>query len=278
MNRSHRNAFLASLTILISGCTTSQHKEAKDSAPALRYVGSSTIANFIREAKPAYHQVQFALDTEPESVGGEAAILEGRADLAGVAGDPKPETLKKGVAASLIGKDAIAVIVNQSNPIADLTRIQLKEIFTGKVRNWREFGGPDLAIHPFIVGPASATRNVFRSAILGDADYAGCEVVRPDANVVMKVEAEQGGIGQISFSFLNACGHAKALAVDGQAPSPLNPNYSITRPLYLLWWPGRARVAEFVSWTRTSQAQSLLLKRFALARAEEVDGKLGGAR
>lgn len=255
--------------VVVSGAKPPQG----NSQPVLRYVGSSTIANFIRDAMPAYGKVRFILDTEPESAGGEAAIMEGRADLAGVAGHPNPETLQKGVVATLIGRDAIAVVVNRANPVTGLTQSQLKDIFTGKVDNWKLLGGPNLPIRPFIVGPASATRAIFRSAVLGPDDYTGCEAVRPDADVIAKVGAEPGGIGHISFSFLPAGGRVKTCAVEGQQPIPTNHGYPIARPLYVLWWSGRARVAEFISWTSTPEARAILLKRFALAPGMKRHGE-----
>lgn len=259
---------------LLAGCahTPAGHHDV----PVLRYTGSSTIAQFIRDAEPAYGKVRFTLNTEPESTGGELALLSGETDLAGVAARPSPETLNKGVAVSSIGQDAIAVVINQANPITGLTRDQLREIFSGKIRNWKEVGGPNLAIKSYIVGPASATRKVFRSAVLGEADYAGCELVQPDSAIPMNVEAEAGAIGHVSFAFLVQCGHVKALAVDGQPPSPSNADYPISRPLYLLWWPGRAQVADFISWTRSSEARAILLKRFALPRSSVASQPEGG--
>ncbi len=261
---------MATLTMLVGAAAVRAQDSSK---PVLRYVGSSTIANFIRDAEPAYGRIRFILDTDPESAGGEIALLEGRADLAGVAGKPKPETLRKGVVATLIGRDAIAVVTNPANPVTSLLRSQLKDIFTGRLHNWKELGGPDLAVRPFIVGPASATRKIFRSAVLGAEDYAGCETVRPDAEIITKVAAEPGAIGHVSFSFLSAGGPVKACAVEGQRPVPTNFGYPIARSLYLLSWPGRTRVAEFISWTSTPKTRALLLKRFAPAPAMRHHGK-----
>ncbi|MFQ5928147.1 MAG: hypothetical protein ACE5MK_00495 [Acidobacteriota bacterium] len=88
MNRFSATGLVTALAIVAVWAT-----QAQPITPTLRYAGSSTIAHFIRDVEPVYGQVRFVLDTEPESVGGELAILEGRADLAGVAGHPKPETL-----------------------------------------------------------------------------------------------------------------------------------------------------------------------------------------
>jgi phosphate transport system substrate-binding protein len=230
----------------------------------LRYAGSSTIANFLRDAEPAYRRVQFLLDTEPESAGGERAILEGRCDLAGIAGRPRRETLEAGVVATLIGHDAIAVVVNRANPVPGLSRAQLRDVFTGRIPSWTAFGGLRLPVHPYIVGRASATRNVLRSAVLGEADYAGCTEVRPDADVPARIEADPGGIGAISFSFLDSCRGVRMVAVDREEPTPTNPRYPIFRPLHLLWWPTRERASQFVAWTRTPRARAVLMRRFAL--------------
>lgn len=260
MNRLPACNLFSTLALVMAGCASAP---PADNLPAVRYVGSSTIGHFIRDAEPAFGQVRFILDTTPESVGGEQAIREGRADLAGVAGRPRPETLGDGVIATLFARDAIAVVVHPENPVSSLTSTQLQGVFTGATRNWKDLGGPDLEIRPFIAGPESATRSVFRAAILGEADYDGCEVVRPSEQMVAKVQAQPGGIGQISFSFLVTDGHVKTLAIDGQAAVPTNLGYPITRPLYLLWWPGRDRVAAFISWTGSAEAEAILLRRFA---------------
>lgn len=257
---------LAALTVLVCGCAAGDRAAG---APSIRYVGSSTIANYIRAAEPVYGNVRFVVDTVPESVGGEIAIREGRADLAGVAGHPGMDTLALGVTATLIGQDAIAVVVHPGNPVADLTVTQLKGIFSGEIRNWKEVGGADVDIRPCTVGPESATRAVFRSAILGETDYAGCEVVRPDSSLLATVRDDPGAIGQISFSFLDEAGSVKAVTVDGHEPMPTNSDYPITRPLYLLWWEGRARVADFVRWTANDPAAAaVLLECFACAGRE----------
>ena len=57
-------------------------------------------------------------------------------DMGGVARDVSQKFLDKGVTATLIGKDAIAAIVNVNNPVTDLSSQQLKGIFTGQIKNW----------------------------------------------------------------------------------------------------------------------------------------------
>lgn len=232
----------------------------------LHYVGSSTIGNFISDADSVYEAARFDLNTAPESAGGELAIVEGRCDLAGVANIPSAKTLQRGVASALIGWDAIAVLTHPENPVNNLTLSQLKGIFTGQITNWKELGGPELEIHPYITAVESATHKVFRSVVLGSADYAGCETVAPDADILERLQNDPGGIGHLSFSFLTKEEKVKGLMVDGQPLRLTNPAYPITRPLYLLWWPGRSEVAAFVDWTLSAEGQRLVMKRFIGAR------------
>lgn len=228
----------------------------------ISYEGSSTIAHFIKDAQTHYTKAKFNLKTDTESSGGEKSIIEGNADIAGVARIPSPKVLGKGVISTLIGWDAIAIIVHGDIPIDNLTKAQIKDIFTNRVTNWNQLGGPDLAIKPFIVNEQSATHKVFRSSILGQEDYINCQKVAIDKEIITMVGDTPGSIGQISFSFLNSQSKSKTIAVDGQEATVENQSYPITRPLYLLWWPGRKDVSDFVEWTQTQEAQSLIQKRF----------------
>ena len=243
--------------------------------PIIRYEGSSTIGHFIRDAQSAYTKAVFEINTESESSGGERAIIQGTADIGGVARIPQAQVLGKGVVSTLLGWDAIAVIVNRNNAVTNLTKDKLKDIFTGKVRNWSQLGGPDLLIKPYIVSNASATHNVFRSAILGQADYSECETIIPDKDILEKVANEEGAIGQISFSFLGTGKREfNVLNVDGQEVSSTNQSYPITRPLYILWWPGRQAIADFAKWTQSVEAQKIVTQRY-IGKQQETIKKTG---
>jgi len=253
-----------SLLVLASGLTGCSLFEPHGGPPAkIKYVGSSTVAHFVRDAEPVYKRATFEIDTKPESEGGEKAILEGTTELAGVANQPRPQTLRAGVAATEIGRDAIAVIVSERNPVTGLTLSQLRSVFTGKTRNWKALGGPDLPIEPFIVGLESATRKVFRSVALRGEDYADCEEIRPDRDIIAAVRKAPGGIGHISFSFLQDSAGPNgvhAVAVDGEEPSVSNFRYPIARPLFLLWREGNEAIEDFVEWAQTEAGQQVVMQ------------------
>jgi len=227
----------------------------------VEYVGSSTVAVFVRQAEPVYGAVRFNIDTEAESLGGERLVREGRAQLAGIAKEPEAETLEAGVNAAPIGRDAIAVIVNAKNPVDDLPLAALDDLFAGRVKNWREVGGPDLEVRPFIVSEDSATREVFRNAVLGPEDYAGCESVSPDAEIITAVSDSPGGVGHISMSLLGATPGVRAISIDGERPEVANFDYPISRPLYLLWRDAPV-VDAFARWAQGEEGQQVVMASF----------------
>jgi phosphate transport system substrate-binding protein len=245
--------------LLAAACAATPHKEW--SLP-LRYAGSSTVGLFVADARGAWPG-ELQIDTSGESAGGERAAVDGSADLGGTARTPPAELLTGDVRATPIGRDAIAVVVHEGLPIEELSLAQLRSIFTGRTRNWSELGGPDVAIRPRIVAPGSATHQVFRNAVLGGEEYGGCEVVTPDADIPKVTAREPGAIGTISLAFLaDGSSGVRALAIDGQTPTPANFDYPIYRPLYLLWRSGNAGARRFAEWAQSEEGQRVLMRRF----------------
>ena len=101
-----------------------------------------------------------------------------------------------------LAKDSIVVIVNKDNPVSALSKDQLKAIHTGKVKNWKEVGGPDLAIKVVTSHAGSATRNVFAKQIMDGAAYvADAAEVRTTREEINEVSKDKGAIGAVSEGF-----------------------------------------------------------------------------
>ncbi len=235
-------------------------------AETLDYQGSSTVGRFITDASEHYNAI-FKINTLSESAGGEQCALRKRCDMGGVAREINPQYLDAGLIGTLIAKDAIAVLVNVSNPITELNSAQLRGIFTGKITNWAELGGENLLIRPYVVKPASATRHVFAASILNGEDYNNVETIAPDVKIALLVAQERGGIGQLSFAFLGERHGIKTLFVDGQEASVNNPDYPITRPLYIATYgQPSGKVKKFLDWTLSPQGQKIIKQRFVGVR------------
>lgn len=69
-----------------------------------------------------------------------------------------------------IGNDALVFIVNEDNPVESLTTEQIKDIYTGRITNWKEVGGEDLEIVPFQRDSTSGSQSLFMKLIMTDED------------------------------------------------------------------------------------------------------------
>ncbi len=251
----------------ISFYTTSLGSSLATAGETIKYVGSSTVGKFMHEAAKVYSKATFKINTIPESGGGENATAAGMTDIGGVARDVKPAILAKGVQKYLIGKDAIGAWVNSKNSVSELSTRQLKDIFGGKITNWEAVGGSNLPITIYIVNPQSATRKVFNKKLLGGDKYGGnVKTIRPDSDIIDKLAANEGGIGQLSFALGDThtkAGMVKKINIDAQPASVDNPDYPITRPLYLIT-KGEAEgaVKAFIDWALSDAGQQVVKKYF----------------
>ena len=104
-----------------------------------------------------------------------------------------------------ISRDAIVVIVHKDNSVGSLTKAQLKDLNTGKVKNWKEVGGPDLAVRVISSHAGSATRSVFQKQMMDGAEYvAGFAEIRTTKEEINEVSKDKGGIGAVSEAFFAA--------------------------------------------------------------------------
>jgi phosphate transport system substrate-binding protein len=96
----------------------------------------------------------------------------------------------------VIGKDIVKLMANKDVKIATLSRDQLKSIFTGKVTNWKEVGGPDLPIVIVLGSKIPGTQAVFQKQMMDDEPYAQKTMeATTAADVKEKVQGTPGAVG-----------------------------------------------------------------------------------
>lgn len=112
------------------------------------------------------------------------------------------------------------MIVNPGVTVQSLTHGQIIDIFsTGKINNWKQVGGPDLAIVPVVRPATSGTRATFRKYILGGRDENGTLLKTDSSQTVRDMVAKTpGAIGYLALSVLDPT--VKAIGIDGQSASP----------------------------------------------------------
>lgn len=147
------------------------------------------------------------------------------------------EKLDAAVAAGLIDHKVctitMAPVVNKDLNIDSLTKQQLTDIFTAKVTNWKDVGGPDLEILLVTRPTASGTRALFRTWALNGAEEASNASLETDdsGTLLQTVQDNPGAIGYVALSYLVNNSNVKSIAIDGVVPS-LENTYNGT---YLVW-------------------------------------------
>jgi phosphate transport system substrate-binding protein len=153
----------------------------------------------------------------------------------------KPEEETLGLVDTPIAYDGIAVIVNPSNAVNELSTDELREIFAGRITNWREIGGEDRDIDLVNRDEASGTREAFKKIVMGDESFDRSAVVLPGTGQVRDVVSRsKGAIGYISVGFVEprfSSTRVKALLVDGieaNEDTVASEEYPIARSLHFL--------------------------------------------
>ena len=163
----------------------------------------------------------------------------------------------------LIGAYSVAVVVNTQNPASNLTRKQVKDIFTGTITNWKDVGGPDAAINLYIRNPVSGTHLGFLELALGTNAYASNAKTFTDyASLVQKVAADPNGIGYSSFNIAKK-GGAKAVSIDNVEATGQNVQkgtYPFARSLHLYTNKNHEKKAalDFVNYVTSAEGQKVL--------------------
>lgn len=170
---------------------------------------------------------------------------------------------EKSLYAVTIARDAIAVIVHPKNPITDLPIIKVREIFSGRIKNWKELGGWDKAIILVTREEGSGTREAFQKLLMGEEEIA-LEALVQDSNGAIRqvVAGDPNAIGYISLGLVNE--RVKALRISGTDPNLENienGRYHLVRPFLFVFNEepsGEARF--FLDFVLSPEAQKLLAR------------------
>jgi phosphate transport system substrate-binding protein len=223
-----------------------------DTAP-LRVSGSTTVNPVAADAAEALRAegIRVTVDSQGGSAGGLAQLVAGQVE---VAMSSKPlsvaeRTMHPGVELfpTEIGRDAVGVVVRREvfeGGVRSLTRAELIALFEGRVANWREVGGPDLAVFVYDKEPGRGTREVLDAFLYGPGvqppppprsdNYA---VVGGNEEARSKLLSTPGAVAPLSAAFLVGEPRLAAVRLEGVEPAPDNVRsgaYAMARPLLLV--------------------------------------------
>ena len=166
-----------------------------------------------------------------------------------------------------VALDGLSVYVNKENPVKELSLPQLESIFTGKTKNWKEVGGPDMPIVVYSRENSSGSYEFFKEHVLQGKDFvASAQTLSGTAALLQAVEKDKTGIGYGGAAYGEG---ARALGVKKDASSPailpteetvVNGTYPIWRYLYIYLNPDidKGDIAAYINWIRSDAGQKVV--------------------
>lgn len=180
-----------------------------------------------------------------------------------------------------VALDALAVFVNTQNPVKDLTLDQLAQIYTGKVTNWSQVGGPNAPIVLYGRENSSGTYEYFKEHVLAKADFAPrTQALAGTAAVINALSKDVNGIGYGGIAYATAVRplairkDAGSAAVEPKEENVKSGTYPISRKLYFYWVSTASpELQKYVEWCTSPEGQALVSKvgYFPLADAPATD-------
>jgi len=203
---------------------------------------------------------------------GIAALINGTTDIC-QASRPMKDEEKQQIAQkygappteTLVAKDGLSIYLNEKNAVKELSFAQLKNVYTGKVTNWKALGGANAPITAYGRENNSGTYTFFKEHVLENADYASAVQTLPGtAAVVNAVAKDPNGIGYGGAAYAQGV-HECAIRKDPGSPAVLpseatvhDGTYPIARGLF--WYTRKApegAIKEFVDYVLSPPGQAL---------------------
>lgn len=164
------------------------------------------------------------------------AVATGTCDIGLASRNLKDAEVEKGLAATTLALDGIAIIVNEKCPVDDLTVEQIAAIFTGEVTDWADFGGKgDIACIGREAG--SGTRDGFESITKTTDKCVLAQELTSTGAVIAAVKSSENAIGYASYAAVEGQEGIKVLTVEGvecTAENIVDGSYVIQRPFNLV--------------------------------------------
>lgn len=252
----------------ISGCGVNG-SDAPSDRPAIRISGSDPSLELLKQLAAVYphkDDVRFVFLEGVPSSGGVLGVRDGAIDIGAVSRAlVGPERLY-GLRYVPLATDAIAFGVHPGVGIDTLTIEQLRSIYSGKVDNWRELGGPDLPIVAIDLATDNSAKDVLTNDLFSGITYSdGVVVLSNEGDVHEAIARTPGAIGYFS------AGHAMAddarvalVAMRGVKPSldSLSAHtYRLSRELAVVTGPHTNQDArQFIEWAIRQDAARAMEK------------------
>lgn len=236
----------------------------------LRIDGSTTVLPIAQKAAEVFmkkHSDMKVFVSGSGSGTGIKALIDGTTQIATSSREAKEKEVasgkEKGVALTghKVALDGIVPVVHPSMNISNLTTEQLRDIYNGKTKSWKEVGGPDRPISVVSRDTSSGTYEVWEEKILkGDKVRADALLVASNGQAVQTIAQNKFAIGYIGIGYIDKS--VKVLSVNGKTAndnSVRDGSWPIARPLFM-YTNGKpaGTIAKFIDFMLSAEGQKIV--------------------
>jgi phosphate transport system substrate-binding protein len=230
-------------------------------APVITMSGSTSVAPLASLLARGYlkshpRRAKFRLAQGGSDVG-VADVAAGRVTIGNSSRDPKSSD-PGGLVFNKIAKDAICVITNPANPVANLSAAQIQAIFSGRVRDWSQIPGAGVSgpINLTVRTAASGTQDAFQKIFMGSASVSSAASAKASNGLVQQtVQSDRNAVGYVSLDFVRGTHPASYNGVACNLRNAKSGDYGGVRNFWMVT-RGKARGAtfRFINWVQQSAA------------------------
>ncbi|PJZ38890.1 phosphate ABC transporter [Leptospira levettii] len=262
----------------------------------LKVAGSETMNSMMRFLGTEYEKVNSNVRVTVEGGGSESGIdrlRKGEIDMAvssRALNQAEYDDLRKTGNLEIVrlAYDGVALVVNLNNPVSKLHLVQTSDIFSGKIKNWKEVGGQDAPISIVIRNDKSGTQDYFQNHILkrrdlGDKEFntyksnvfsPNAKIVKDNAEMAKYIQENPNSIGYMGMGSalvdhkdkLKALEYAKTSSKDEPFVTPSIRNvydrkYKLARELFIIYKTDQGdKIDAFVTYLTSEQGQVAVLQ------------------
>ena len=254
--------FSLALLMFLAGCGSQGNERQQGGKHTVTVAGSTSVMPFTEKLAEHFmiDHPQFTVDVQGGgSTAGIQACMNGTVNIGMSSRLLKDD--EKSLTEIVICFDGISIIVHPDNPLKNLTLTSARDIFAGRIRNWKELGWIDRNIDGVTREEGSGTRGSFEDMVMnGNEIGSGIMVQDSNGSVREVVATDPYAIGYISLGLVDK--RVRTVAVDGIVPTVAaikQKRYRIVRPfLYLVNGQMGKDTRTFIDWVLGKDGQKIL--------------------